>query len=270
DWVLSNGGHTLTGSIGGQKAIVLELTGASTAAAGGNAVTAGVKVTLFDGFPHEDTPNASELVLSNIKVIATDTDGDTATGMVSVKVIDDAPTVDVGTVNLTGLSLTTQDADTVAGPDTDSASFKTAFEAAVSAHYGADGAGSTTVSGYALSMTGADGMASGLSSHGEAITLSKVGNDIVGSTSHGEVFRISVDATTGTVTLKQSQTIDHLPESPNTTNDNAYLSLPVGKITLSATATVTDSDNDQVTKPVSADLGGHIGFDDAVPTVDVG
>ncbi|MBC8674485.1 hypothetical protein H2136_23840 [Aeromonas hydrophila] len=50
-----------------------------------------------------------------------------------------------------------------------------------------------------------------LTSNGLAITLTKVGSDIVGSTSAGEVFRISV-ASNGTVTLTQSAELDHLPE----------------------------------------------------------
>ncbi|WP_192385141.1 DUF5801 repeats-in-toxin domain-containing protein [Mesorhizobium silamurunense] len=159
----------------------------------------------------------------------------------------------------------TQDAQTI-GPasDTASASFAAAFLAAVTPSYGADGAGSTVISNYTLNVTNS---ASGLTSQGEAITLTKVGNDIVGSTaSHGEIFRISVDAT-GTVTLTQSQQIDHLPESLDTTNNNAHIDLGNGLVTLSATATVTDGDHDQATSTVSTDLGGNIGFDDDIPSI---
>ncbi|WP_192182884.1 DUF5801 repeats-in-toxin domain-containing protein, partial [Mesorhizobium amorphae] len=74
--------------------------------------------------------------------------------------------------------------------------------------------------------------------------------DVVGSTvSHGEIFRIAVDAA-GTVTLTQSQQIDHLPEDVDATNDNAHIDLAAGKVTLSATATVTDGDNDTATSTV--------------------
>ncbi|WP_227656828.1 DUF5801 repeats-in-toxin domain-containing protein, partial [Aeromonas hydrophila] len=48
--------------------------------------------------------------------------------------------------------------------------------------YGADGPGTTTVSGYSLSVTDSN---SGLTSNGLAITLTKVGSDIVGSTTAG-------------------------------------------------------------------------------------
>ena len=87
--------------------------------------------------------------------------------------------------------------------------------------------------------------------------------------SHGEIFRIAVDAA-GTVTLTQSQQIDHLPEDVDATNDNFHIDLAAGKVTLSATATVTDGDNDTATSTVSADLGGNIGFDDHIPSLTVG
>ncbi|WP_281034999.1 DUF5801 repeats-in-toxin domain-containing protein, partial [Mesorhizobium sp. M4A.F.Ca.ET.020.02.1.1] len=213
----------------------------------------------------------SGLVTLSATATVTDGDHDQATSTVSTDLggnigfDDDVPSLTVGTVNESAITLVTQDAQTI-GPasDTASASFAAAFLAAVTPSYGADGAGSTVISGYTLNVTNS---ASGLTSQGEAITLAKVGNDIVGSTaSHGEIFRIAVDAN-GTVTLTQSQQIDHLPESLDTTNNNAHIDLGSGLVTLSATATVTDGDHDQATSTVSTDLGGNIGFDDDVPTV---
>ncbi|WP_292156282.1 DUF5801 repeats-in-toxin domain-containing protein, partial [Mesorhizobium sp.] len=67
----------------------------------------------------------------------------------------------------------------------------------------------------------------------------------------------------------QYQQIDHLPESLDTTNNNAHIDLGNGLVTLSATATVTDGDHDQATSTVSTDLGGNIGFDDDIPSVTV-
>ncbi|MDX8469319.1 type I secretion C-terminal target domain-containing protein, partial [Mesorhizobium sp. VK23B] len=115
---------------------------------------------------------------------------------------------------------------------------------------------------YTLNVTNS---ASGLTSQGEAITLNKVGNDIIGQNSHGDIFKISVDAS-GTVTLTQYQQIDHLPESLDATNNNFHIDLANGLVSLSATATVTDGDNDQATSTVSTDLGGNIGFDDDIPS----
>src|SRR5690606_33930295 len=154
----------------------------------------------------------------------TDGDNDTATAPVSIDLggnvsfDDDVPTVQVGTVNDGPITLVTQDAETIgAATDTASASFAAAFLAAVTPSYGADGPGTTVVSGYTLTVTDA---ASGLTSKGEAITLAKAGNDVVGSTAGaGEIFRISVDAA-GTVTLTQTAEVDHLPEAVDATNDN--------------------------------------------------
>ena len=200
--------------------------------------------------------------------VITDADGSSAAGTLTITFDDDAPSLTVGTVADGGLTLVTQDAQTIgAASDTANASFAAAFLAAVTPSYGADGAGTTVISGYTLTVADA---ASGLTSQGEAITLTKVGNDVVGSTvSHGEIFRIAVDAA-GTVTLTQSQQIDHLPEDVDATNDNFHIDLAAGKVTLSATATVTDGDNDTATSTVSADLGGNIGFDDHIPSLTVG
>ena len=65
---------------------------------------------------------------------------------------------------------TTQDADTLNGSDTDSQSFASVFQAAADNDgvYGADGAGSIVISGYALSLE--DGVSdSGLTSGGNNV-----------------------------------------------------------------------------------------------------
>jgi len=190
-------------------------------------------------------------------------DATSAPAVINIDIVDDNPSVSVGTVADSAITLTTQDAQTIgAASDTDSASFASAFLAAVTPTYGADGAGSTVISGYTLSV---DSATSGLFSNGLAITLAKVGNDVVGSTTAGEVFRISV-ATNGTVTLTQSAELDHVEG----TSQDAQIALAAGKVTLSATATVTDGDGDTATTTVSTDLGGNIRFDDDNPSVSVG
>ncbi|MFC6672535.1 DUF5801 repeats-in-toxin domain-containing protein [Marinobacterium aestuariivivens] len=204
--------------------------------------------------------------LESIGVVVTDHDGSTDSASFDVQIIDDVPSVSAAAVADGDITLTTQDADTQGGSDSDSASFAAAMLAAVTPVYGADGAGSTSLSGYSLSITGGDGTDSGLTSGGEAISLSLVGGDVVGSTSGGEVFRISVDGT-GTVTLTQSAAIDHLPEDLDASNDNSNLALSSGLVSLSATATTVDSDNDTATTTVNVDLGGNVSFDDDVPSV---
>nr|WP_264083076.1 retention module-containing protein [Aeromonas hydrophila] len=215
---------------------------------------------------------ANGKVLLSATVTVVDGDNDTATGTVSadlggnIRFEDDVPSVTINAVADGGITLTTQDAQTIdAASDTATGSFAAAFLAAAVPSYGADGPGTTTVSGYSLSVTDSN---SGLTSNGLAITLTKVGSDIVGSTSAGEVFRISV-ASNGTVTLTQSAELDHLPEDVDNSNDNNLISLANGKVLLSATVTVVDGDNDTATGTVSADLGGNIRFEDDVPSVTI-
>ncbi|MDD9224511.1 retention module-containing protein [Aeromonas hydrophila] len=212
---------------------------------------------------------ANGKVLLSATVTVVDGDNDTATGTVSadlggnISFEDDVPSVTINAVADGGITLTTQDAQTIgSASDTATGSFAAAFLAAAVPSYGADGPGTTTVSGYSLSVTDSN---SGLTSNGLAITLTKVGSDIVGSTTAGEVFRISV-ASNGTVTLTQSAELDHLPEDVDNSNDNNLISLANGKVLLSATVTVVDGDNDTATGTVSADLGGNISFEDDVPT----
>nr|WP_256380531.1 retention module-containing protein [Aeromonas hydrophila] len=215
---------------------------------------------------------ANGKVLLSATVTVVDGDNDTATGTVSadlggnISFEDDVPSVTINAVADGGITLTTQDAQTIgSASDTATGSFAAAFLAAAVPSYGADGPGTTTVSGYSLSVTDSN---SGLTSNGLAITLTKVGSDIVGSTSAGEVFRISV-ASNGTVTLTQSAELDHLPETVDNSNDNSLISLANGKVLLSATVTVVDGDNDTATGTVSADLGGNISFEDDVPSVTI-
>ncbi|POU24534.1 DUF5801 repeats-in-toxin domain-containing protein, partial [Aeromonas hydrophila] len=156
---------------------------------------------------------ANGKVLLSATVTVVDGDNDTATGTVSadlggnISFEDDVPSVTINAVADGGITLTTQDAQTIgSASDTATGSFAAAFLAAAVPSYGADGPGTTTVSDYSLSVTDSN---SGLTSNGLAITLTKVGSDIVGSTTAGEVFRISV-ASNGTVTLTQSAELDHL------------------------------------------------------------
>ncbi|MEV3819371.1 DUF5801 repeats-in-toxin domain-containing protein [Aeromonas dhakensis] len=264
--VLNQVGNVITGSAGGVDYFTLTI----------NPTTGEVTLALLDNVWHGDTTNADDSValtlgqgvLTLVQTV-TDADGDSASASVDLgangvfRFEDDGPSVTINAVADGGITLTTQDAQTIgAASDTATGSFAAAFLAAAVPNYGADGPGTTTVSGYSLSVTDSN---SGLTSNGLAITLTKVGNDIVGSTTDGEVFRISV-ASNGTVTLTQSAELDHLPEDVDNSNDNNLISLANGKVLLSATVTVVDGDNDTATGTVSADLGGNIRFEDDVPT----
>ncbi|AGM44633.1 structural toxin protein RtxA [Aeromonas hydrophila ML09-119] len=235
--VLNQVGNVITGSAGGVDYFTLTI----------NPTTGEVTLALLDNVWHGDTTNADDSValtlgqgvLTLVQTV-TDADGDSASAAVDLgangvfRFEDDGPSVTINAVADGGITLTTQDAQTIgSASDTATGSFAAAFLAAAVPSYGADGPGTTTVSGYSLSVTDSN---SGLTSNGLAITLTKVGSDIVGSTSAGEVFRISV-ASNGTVTLTQSAELDHLPEDVDNSNDNNLISLANGKVLLSATVT---------------------------------
>ncbi|WP_338000340.1 retention module-containing protein [Aeromonas dhakensis] len=211
--LLNQVGNVITGSAGGVDYFTLTI----------NPTSGEVTLALLDNVWHGDTSNADDSValtvgqgvLTLVQTV-TDADGDRASAAVDLgansvfRFEDDGPSVTINAVADGGITLTTQDAQTIgAASDTATGSFAAAFLAAAVPNYGADGPGTTTVSGYSLSVTDSN---SGLTSNGLAIILTKVGNDIVGSTTDGEVFRISV-ASNGTVTLTQSAELDHLPET---------------------------------------------------------
>ncbi|MFZ2090616.1 MAG: VCBS domain-containing protein, partial [Pseudolabrys sp.] len=92
-WMV-NGSGQLEGHIGTSASdplgIILSISGATTANAGGNTASPTITATLTDNFPH--APGSGSISVTGIQVVATDTDGDTATGSASVAIIDDVPT----------------------------------------------------------------------------------------------------------------------------------------------------------------------------------
>ncbi|WP_157861004.1 DUF5801 repeats-in-toxin domain-containing protein, partial [Bradyrhizobium viridifuturi] len=124
----------------------------------------------------------------------------------------------------------TQDShDTNASATIATEDFSGAFTIGNTNLYGADGAGATTIN-YTLGFhTGvADGVDSGLTHGGSTIYLYDVGGVITGSTSTtagginagNTAFTLSVDLTTGIVTLTQLESIDH---SQTDTYNGSYI-----------------------------------------------
>jgi hypothetical protein len=235
-----------------------------------------------------DAPFADQLaVLADGKIsltasaTVTDYDGDTATDNETVdlggniKFADHGPTLDVTKGTETGVVLTTQDGDTIdAASDTDvsTANFGGVF--GLTQNAGADGLGTAGTLSFDLNVTDAD---SDLSSHGAAINLFDIGGKIVGSTAAtagdvttgNTIFDLAVNGS-GVVTLTQYQQIDHGSEL---TTDAPFADqlavLADGKISLTASATVTDYDGDTATDSETVDLGGNIKFADHGPTIDL-
>ena len=90
-WVLSGDGRTLTMSVGGQPALLLQISGPTSIAAGAtDEVT--ITATLIDNVVHVLPPSTLNVILSGVSVVATDVSGDQVSGTVSVNIVDDVPT----------------------------------------------------------------------------------------------------------------------------------------------------------------------------------
>ncbi|TWJ10397.1 DUF5801 repeats-in-toxin domain-containing protein, partial [Altererythrobacter ishigakiensis] len=184
------------------------------------------------------------------------------------------PTIDVTKGDDAGVVLETQDAETegvLTDTDSSSANFGGVF--GLTSDGGADGAVSPVLS-YALAVTNST---SELTSGGDAINLFLVGGVVVGSTAAdagsindgNTIFDISV-AADGTVTLNQYQQIDHTNTDPSPTEtpfEDHVIALVDGKVTLTASSTITDGDGDQATDSETIDLGGNIRFADDGPSI---
>ncbi len=195
------------------------------------------------------------------------------TGSITVNIKDDGPSITAASVDPVDVVLTTNDADIVNGSDTDTSAtsakgdFKAAFESESLVDFGADGKGSIEASNFTLSLNGENGMDSGLTCRGDEILLYETADgDIVGRIGTTTVFTVSVDPTTGEVTLTQSegQSIDHYDADGKPSDGNESLS---GKVNLNATVTATDSDGDSTSKDLSMNIGDSLQFSDDKPTL---
>ena len=99
------GTGTLIGQINGVDAIRLQLSGGPIAAGGSGNIT--VTATLIDNVAHSD----STVSIGNVTVKASQADGDSATGQVSLSVLDDRPDA----VNDTGREVAEDAAGTISG-----------------------------------------------------------------------------------------------------------------------------------------------------------
>jgi VCBS repeat-containing protein len=209
----------------------------------------------------------------------TDVDGDTAPGTLSINVDDDTPTVTLVATNESSILLTTQDAQTIGAAsdfDTSTANFGNVFT--LTSAYGADGAGTTTLT-YGLSLVGANGSLASLASNGAAIRLyTQPNGSIVGSTATtpagvsaaNTIFSLAVNGS-GAVTLTQFAEIDHAaPGSTSGPYDAQFATLANGLVNLTGTASITDRDSDTRTSVATVDLGGNIRFADDGPSIAVG
>ncbi|WP_176243736.1 retention module-containing protein, partial [Halomonas sp. CSM-2] len=98
-------------------------------------------LTLANNLLHEV---GTEEALASLVYTVTDAGGNTASNSLGITIVDDGPSVELEDVDLSEVSLETQDSQTIdGGTATATGSVAAAFDAAVTAQYGADGEGST-------------------------------------------------------------------------------------------------------------------------------
>ncbi|MCC8982305.1 DUF5801 repeats-in-toxin domain-containing protein, partial [Bradyrhizobium acaciae] len=209
----------------------------------------------------------------NLVATITDKDGDFQSASLDLgrqlTLTDDGPSIKTNgitpslSLSETHLTATTLDDNTAgSAPDalltTTSADFSTAFTSV----QGADGASI----GYALTITGGDGAASGLiDSHtGLADVLVLNGNTIeghVGSTTGTLAFSIEVDPATGLVTFTEYRAV----MQPLETNPDTGETVALNAGTVNLVATITDKDGDF--QSASFDLGKQLTIADDGPSI---
>ena len=205
---------------------------------------------------------------------ATDGDGDPLTGgfpagSFAIKVEDDVPRVVLADdaprlgamVDESLASLGGVGGDGVASATLSGANVQAQFNPA----FGADGQGSI---GYRLALTGSN-VASGLyavdplavNGQGAAIVLNQVGNVITGSVGAVSYFTLTINPTTGEVTLALLGNVWH----GNTSSADDSVALSVGKGVLTLVQTVTDADGDSARASVDLGANGVFRFEDDGP-----
>jgi hypothetical protein len=228
-----------------------------------NPATGAYTITHLAQVFHPTPGTTEEDVSFTVNYRVTDKDTDFATSSITINVDDDTPTVTAGT-NPDALTVDETDLPTNA-----SGSFAGLF----SVSFGADGAAQTGSLAYTLGI-GAGGPDSGLvdTGTGQKVWLIASGD---GSTITGKagatletatagtttVFVITVNATTGLVTLDQQRAIVH----PNASDPNDSKTLDDNKITL----TVTAKDGDLDTASRTENVGDRFTFKDDGPTMTV-
>ncbi|MFV3304251.1 retention module-containing protein [Pseudomonas sp. NY15181] len=264
-YTVSADGHTLTASANGTPVFTLTLT---------NINTGTFELTLLQPVDH---PGAGQDSLTlNVPYTITDGTGGTSTSNLAVGIVDSLPSAALSASGGVDGALQTHDAATLgAASDSNSVDFSSAFQ--VNANYGADGAGSTVLS-YSLHLVGADGSNSGLTSGGAAIFLHNMGGVIVGSTAasvagvtaENTIFSLSVNGSTGVVTLTQFSAIDHALPGSDSNFAGQQSVLDLGLVQLQGTLVVTDRDGDTATSSSTLDLGGRVSFTDDGPSITIG
>ena len=202
--------------------------------------------TLNDAETHAAGSGENSL-FEELTIVASDTDGDAATAILSINIVDDIPSI-TPNAEPDFSDLAVDETDLVLN---DTADFSILFNSV----YGADGAGSTV---YTLGI--GNGGATGLvdTATGQAIIVNVNGSVVEGrtTTSGDLVFTITIDKGNGTVTLDQLRAIMHPTSDPNE-------ALTINNDAVTITATITDKDGD--TDSETLNIGNAFSFKDDSP-----
>ncbi|PCI99505.1 MAG: hypothetical protein COB14_06410 [Alphaproteobacteria bacterium] len=172
-------------------------------------------------FDHADGSDANDAIMLEFGIQISDSDGDIAETMVSITVLDDAPT--------------SIDADVLSVDETD-LSVGASATGQINVDFGNDGAGTITGNGVSV--------ATGLTSGGDAVsvTYDSATNTYTGSANAQSVFTMTI-GNDGSYEFVLTGTLDH----PDTTDPNDILSLQFGVI-------ATDGDGDAIETMVQVDV----------------
>jgi large repetitive protein len=248
-------GNVLTASAGANTVFTLAV----------NTVTGQWDFALLRAVDHPSGLNENDIIINfGALVQATDKDGDpvTSTGSLTITIDDDSPLVS----NLLAAgSVSVDETNSVPGGFPVTSNSGTAIISATLA-YGADGAATSGTPAYALSLTGS-GATSLVTALGDfPITLVQVNaTTLAGQYTNGgtqTAFTVTVNATTGVVTLTQNIALEHNTDGPEGLAHNDVLSL-AGLVT--ASVAITDRDGDSHSG--NAQVGGNISFFDDGPSV---
>ena len=206
----------------------------------------------------------------------TDVNGDADTGTLTVTIDDDTPTLALSLKDGVTLvvdetdgpsDLAPGESDPAVGGNLGTVTVTAANLLNETAAFGADGQAAVNPKVYALGIS-SDGVASGFtdSQTDQAIVLHVGAGGMieghVGTTAGALSFTVSINATTGAVTLTQFRAIEH---SDTASHDELSPGMTAGVLTL--TETITDADADPISQ--SVDLGSVIKFADDGPAIDV-
>jgi hypothetical protein len=247
-WAVSDGGHTLTGTAGGDTVVTITIDDSGH-----------FNVTLSGAFD-DPSANVEDSIAFTIPVQVSDGMASVSTS-INVTVEDDSPLV-TGVTAGAGVVLDETDAGSLGGYPITAVSTTAAITATVAS--GADTPASTA---YGLTITGQPvNLATAIGDH--AITLVQIDADTIegqytdGSGTH-TAFSIDIGSD-GKLTVTQDVPLEHLVDGSSASAYNDALDL-TGLV--NATITVTDADGD--TASGSAAIGGNITFLDDGPSIDV-